>query len=711
MRSTFRFLRVRGIAIGAHWSWLVVAVLVAWSLAAVVFPAAYPGLGGDAYLVMGVVAAALFFGSVLLHELGHALVALRAGMELDEITLWLLGGVAHLRGRPRSPGVEFRVAIAGPLVTLLLACVCYGVALTGRIAGWPPQVIAVAEYLALLNVVVLVFNLMPALPLDGGRVLRAFLWHRKGGYPRATRLSAAAGRGFGLALVAVGLLGFFTAGGVGALWLVLLGWFLSQAARTEDEDALARQSLRGLTVGEVMRPDPVTVPPDITVDRFLDIAAGARFSTFPVAEDGEPRGLVSIRQAAAVPAGERERRTVGDIMIPADRVPVAAPGDEVADTLDVMRDDVHRVLVTEGGRITGMLTGSDVAHAMEVRLARGLPPEHARGRRRGVLLGAGLAVLVLLAAGLLLYRPPLVVITPGPAFDVAGDVTIRGRPVTPVNGRYLATGVNIGQPNALGAIIAGIRPDQEVLRASSVLPQGVPAEQYRERQRRLYEESRLVAAAAGARAAGIDVPIGGTGVEVTGTLPDAPAHGVLRPGDVIVAVDGRPVEHIWRLQEIVSARPAGTVFTLTVDRQGVSVRERVASADLPRLEQGAGLGIAGQTRNLRVELPFEVSFRERPQAAGPSAGLAYATAVADLLAAEDYARGRTVAATGTIRLDGVVGEVGGVTQKAFTADRAGASVFVVPAEEIGEARQGGPNLPVRGVETLRETLALLSGQA
>jgi Predicted secreted protein containing a PDZ domain len=711
MRSTFRFLRVRGIAIGAHWSWLVVAVLVAWSLAAVVFPTAYPGLGGDAYLVMGVVAAALFFGSVLLHELGHALVALREGMELDEITLWLLGGVAHLRGRPRSPGVEFRVAIAGPLVTLLLACVCYGVALTGRIAGWPPQVIAVAEYLALLNVVVLVFNLMPALPLDGGRVLRAFLWHRKGGFPRATRLSAAAGRGFGLALVAVGLLGFFTGGGVGALWLVLLGWFLSQAAQTEDQDALARQSLRGLTVGEVMRPDPVTVPPDITVDRFLDIAAGARFSTFPVTEDGEPRGLVSIRQAAAVPAGERGRRTVADVMTPADRVPVAAPGDEVADTLDAMRDDVHRLLVVEGGRITGILTGSDVAHALEVRLARGLPPEHVRGRRRGVLLGAGLAVLVLFAAGLLLYRPPLVVLTPGPTFDVAGDITIRGRAVTPVNGRYLATGVNIGQPNALGAIIAGIRPDQEVLRASSVLPQGVPAEQYLERQRRAYEESRLVAAAAGARAAGLDVPISGTGVQVTGVLPDAPAYGVLRPGDVIVAVDGRPVGHIWRLQEIVSARPAGTVFTLTVDRQGVSVRERVASADLPRLDQGTGLGIAGQTRNLRVELPFEVSFRERPQAAGPSAGLAYATAVADLLATEDYARGRTIAATGTIRLDGAVGEVGGVTQKAFTAARAGASVFVVPAEELGEARPGGPGLSVRGVETLRQTLTLLSGRA
>ena len=301
MRSTFRFLRVRGIAIGAHWSWLVVAVLVAWSLAAVVFPTAYPGLGGDAYLVMGVVAAALFFGSVLLHELGHALVALREGMELDEITLWLLGGVAHLRGRPRSPGVEFRVAIAGPLVTLLLACVCYGVALTGRIAGWPPQVIAVAEYLALLNVVVLVFNLMPALPLDGGRVLRAFLWHRKGGFPRATRLSAAAGRGFGLALVADALLLF-----AGAMTLVLA---VSLPAVVVAAGALTTQ--RAAAIGLV-----VSLVASLFLPLFAFRFSGLRLPLLPgdakqLGEDIDPvpqevvvsRGTASIRFLTALCLG------------------------------------------------------------------------------------------------------------------------------------------------------------------------------------------------------------------------------------------------------------------------------------------------------------------------------------------------------------------------------------------------------------------------
>ncbi|MGP3921129.1 site-2 protease family protein [Nonomuraea sp. 10N515B] len=706
MTSSFRFLRIKGIAIGAHWSWLLIAALVVWSLAGWVFPTAYPGLPGEAYLAMAAVAAVLFFGSVLLHELGHALVAEREGVEIKEITLWLLGGVAHLRGKPESPRAEFRVAIAGPVITLALAAAFYGLTWAGEFLGWPATVVAVTDYLAVINVLLLVFNLLPALPLDGGRVLRAALWAWGGRFLQATQWAAGAGKAFGFVLMGLGLVSSFAGAGFGGLWFVLLGWFLAQAAQAEADDALTRQSLRGLHVRDVMRTDPVTVPPDVTVDGFLATAAHARFSTFPVVDQDRLIGLVSLRQAAGVAPGQRMSRTVADIMLPADQMPVVSPDDEIVSTLDTLRANNHRAVVMEDGRVAGMVSGSDLAHAMQVRLLRGLP-EEPRAGRRGMAWATGLALLGLLAAFAVFYRPPLLVVTPGPAFDVARDVTIQGRPVTPVTGRYLATTVNLEQPNAWGAIIAGIRPDQEVLRASAVIPQDARPEDYFREQRQLFEQSRRMAAAAGARAVGIDVPIHGTGVQVTGVLPEAPAEDKLRMGDVIVRVNGQPVEHIWNLQETVSSRPAGTSFTLTVERQGAERQIEVQSTDLPRLSHGVGIGITGETRNLRVDLPFEVSFASRSKVAGPSAGLVYATTVADLLAQEDFARGRSIAATGTIRLDGAVGAVGGVEQKAIGADEARAKIFLVPAEEVQEARQAGQDLSVHGVETLNQTLSLL----
>ncbi|MEV4477732.1 CBS domain-containing protein [Nonomuraea sp. NPDC049504] len=480
----------------------------------------------------------------------------------------------------------------------------------------------------------------------------------------------------------------------------------AQAAQAEADDALTRQSLRGLRIRDVMRSDPVTVPPDVTVDGFLATATHARFSTFPVVDEERLAGLVSLRQAAAVAPGQRTYRTVADIMLPVDRVPVVSPEDEVVSILDTLRPNNHRAVVMEQGRVAGMVSGSDLAHAMEVRLLRGLP-EEPRAGQRGMALATRLALLALLAVLGAFYRPPLVVVSPGAAFDVADDVIIQGRPVTPVTGRYLATSVRLEQPNAWGALIAGIRPDQDVLRASAVIPQDVRPADYLEQQRQLFEQSQRVAAAAGARAVGIDVPIHGTGVQVTGILPEAPAQGKLRPGDVIVRVNGQPVQHIWTLQEMVSSRPADTTFTLTIERQGSPQQVTVQSIDLPRLSQGVGIGIAGQTRDLRVELPFEVSFASRPEVAGPSAGLIYATTVADLLAREDYAKGRDIAATGTIRLDGTVGVVGGVEQKAIGAEEAGAKIFLVPDEEVQEAKQADQDLTVHGVETLSQTLSLL----
>lgn len=714
MESSFTVMRVRGIPIGAHWSWLLVFGLVVWSLAAALFPATYPGLSDTAYLVMAVVAAVVFFASVLAHELAHALRALREGIRLHGITLWLLGGVAHLRTTPASPGAEFRVAIAGPLVTAVLTVAFGALNLLGDRAGWPGAVQGVVDYLARINLVVLGFNLVPALPLDGGRVLRAWLWHRQRSFTRATASAAAAGRAFGIALVTIGLLGFFTGTGLGGLWFVFLGWFLVQAAQAEAMAAQIRRVLRGVPVRDVMRTDPMVVPQDRTVAEFLDHAAGnRRFSSYPVVDrmGGQAlAGMVSVRAAATVPAGERARRDVHDIMTPADEVPTVGPDDEVADTLQLLRGGQHaRAVVTDHGRVVGILSATDIAHTLEVEQARGLAPEPG-SRRAGLLVWALVGLVILVAVGLL-YRPPLLVIAPGDTFAVGPDVTINGAPVTPLNGTYLAATVTLERQTALGTLLSAVRPDREVVRASAVLPAGVPPQEYFRQQHALYEQSRRLAAAAAAQAAGLPVEVSGDGVRVRQIASGSPASGKLRPGDVIVAVDGQPVDTVQQLQELVRSRMVGSRFHLGVERGGERMLVEVTSARLPDLAETVGLGLLVETRNLRVDLPFRIQFPERQDVGGPSAGLVHALAIADLLSAEDYADGQTVAATGTIGVDGTVGPVGGVTEKAVAAQDDGAEVFLVPAEEVEQAREAGlSGLDVQGVRDLERALRLLDSR-
>jgi Lon-like protease len=239
-----------------------------------------------------------------------------------------------------------------------------------------------------------------------------------------------------------------------------------------------------------------------------------------------------------------------------------------------------------------------------------------------------------------------------------------------------------------------------------VLPEGIDPREYAASQRQVFHESRRLAAAAAARAAGLPVRISGSRVRVVDVLPDSPAAGVLRPGDTIVAVEGKRADDASELRELVQARPAGSRLRLELEG---GRRVVLSSARLPGMSGGVGIGVAIETRDLRIDLPFQVRFRDRPDVGGPSAGLAYALAIADLLDRQDYASGRTVAATGTIQPDGEVGEVGGVEQKAIAAERAGARLFLVPRGELQEA--GGAGLRVEGVDRLEQALRLLTPAA
>ena len=368
MSPTFQLGRIAGIRIGINWSWLIVFALIVWSLAAAVFPSQNPGYSDATYIVLAVVAALLFFVSLLLHELGHALQARREGIEIEGINLWLFGGVAQFKGRFPSAGAEFRIAIAGPLVTLVIGVLF--VALT--MAGLPSAAEGVVAWIGYTNVILLLFNLLPALPLDGGRVLRSALWQARGDLRWATAIAAAVGRGFGFLFIAAGILMFIVEGSFSGAWLAFIGWFLLQGARAEARYVATEQALGGLRVRDLMVREPVTVDADLSLGQFMDdVAWSRRYTTYPVLEGGRPIGLLAFRSVAAVPRNEWDERRVRDAMIGREDVPVLSEDEAAIDALaDLSARDVHRGLVVEDGRLAGLLSITDLARALEV----GRPP-------------------------------------------------------------------------------------------------------------------------------------------------------------------------------------------------------------------------------------------------------------------------------------------------------------------------------------------------
>jgi PDZ domain-containing secreted protein/Zn-dependent protease/predicted transcriptional regulator len=706
--SSFEFLRIRGIPIGAHWSWLLVFAFVVSSLAGTVLPQRFPGLGAGLYVAVAAAGALLFFGSIVLHELGHALVATREGMRIEGISLWVFGGVARMKGMFKSPGTEFRVAIAGPLVSAALAAVLYGLSRGAESLGLPEPVVGTAAYLAQVNAILVGFNLVPALPLDGGRVLRAWLWYRHRSLAVATSWAARAGAAFGVVLSGIGVLGLLSGGPNGGVWLIFLGWFLTSAAQGEAASATLAGSLEGLRVKNAMTPDPRSVRAGTTLEAFFSDTVGERgFRGYPVTDDGRLVGVVALERAGRVHAAERWHRTVDEVMTPASDMAFVEPESALLDAAELLQEPNAYVTVIKDQRLVGVLTASDLRRAMATRHASGVEERRDAGpatdrrvlSRPGVGTLAVVATIMAIAAGAL-YYPPYFVVAPGAAIDVARDITIAGVPADRPTGRYLLTSVRLDRENALGVLLALAIPERHVLSASSVMPRGVDPRSFNAQQRELFRQSRRLAAAAAARAAGMEVTVTGRGAVVREVLPDSPADGALQAGDVITAIDGDPVTTTDDVRNAILSEPTGTVFRVEIRRSGDSRTIEVSSA---RLQGSPAVGIVIVNRDLDVELPFDVTFTERP-IGGPSAGLAFALAIADMIDQVDYARGRTIAVTGTIDAFGDVGPVGGVEAKMSAAEEAGAALLVVPEVQAG-AVDG--SLEVHGVATLEEALRAL----
>ena len=364
MNPTFQLGRIAGIRISVNWSWLIVFALIVWSLAAAVFPSQNPGFSDGEYVALAVAAALLFFASLLLHELGHALQARREGVEIEGINLWLFGGVAQFKGGFPSAGAEFRIAIAGPLVSLALGVLF----VAAGFAGLPNAIDGVVTWLGYTNLILLAFNLLPALPLDGGRVLRSALWQFRGDLQWATWVASGVGRGFGFLFIGLGVFMLIVEGAFSGAWLAFIGWFLLQAATAEARYVATKQALNGLRVRDLMVRQPVTVEADVSLGQFMDdVAWSQRYTTYPVLEQGRPIGLLAFRSVASVPRDEWNTRRVRDAMIPREEVTVLDEDEPAIDALaELSTSEVNRGFVLDNGRLAGFLSITDLARALEV---------------------------------------------------------------------------------------------------------------------------------------------------------------------------------------------------------------------------------------------------------------------------------------------------------------------------------------------------------
>lgn len=367
-----RLFELFGFKVSVDPSWLLLAILIIWSLAVGYFPAVAPGLESATYWWMGLAGLIGLGLSIVVHELAHSLVARRFDMPIHGITLFIFGGVAEMTEEPRSPKGEALMAIAGPLMSVAAAVVFWlisGLLAAGQIAY--PAVI-VSGYLAFLNMLLAVFNLVPAFPLDGGRILRAALWGWKGDLVWATRKAAGAGSLFGLFLILLGLFNVVTGNFVGGLWWFLIGLFVRSAAANTLQQQLMRLALSGQPVRRFMRSEPVTVPPDLPLDRLVDGYVFTHFhKTFPVAENGRLVGCVTMDAVRRADRDQWPVRTVGSVMDRCDDITIAPDADATQALERMRRSGRSRLMVVDGGRLTGVIALRDLLDYLSLKMDLG----------------------------------------------------------------------------------------------------------------------------------------------------------------------------------------------------------------------------------------------------------------------------------------------------------------------------------------------------
>ncbi len=360
----FRLGSIFGLEIRVDLSWFLIFFLVLWSLTASLFPANYPELSETTYLLMGVMGTLLFFASLVAHELAHSLVAKAKGIPVEGITLFVFGGIARTRMDAETPGDEFQIAGVGPLVSLILAGLFALIWWLGRSAEWAVEVTGVAGYLASINLILAIFNLLPGFPLDGGRLFRSIIWKATGNLKKATRIASWSGQFFAYLIIALGFVQLFGGNLLGGLWFVLIGWFLANAASMSYQQLLIRTGLEGVRAKEVMMPSPETVTSDLSLQILVDdYFLHRRYQAFPVTQNGNLIGIISLNQVKETPRENWQKQTVAETMTPMSDTVAVRPETAMTQVLQKMEDSgLRRVLVTRDDQLQGIITGGDVSN-------------------------------------------------------------------------------------------------------------------------------------------------------------------------------------------------------------------------------------------------------------------------------------------------------------------------------------------------------------
>ena len=359
--------RLFGINVKLHYSWFIVFALITWALAANYFPSEYPQWADITYVVIGLATSLLFFISVLLHELAHSIVARRAGIPIQSITLFIFGGVSRMEREPEQPAVEFRVALAGPATSLIIGAIFWGIWAGVRDVNEP--LTGLAFWLGWINVVLAGFNLIPGFPLDGGRVLRSILWWRGKNLLKATRTAANVGRAIGYLFIFGGVWWIFTGYWINGLWLAFIGWFLQNAAVGSYRQVAIQDILKGHRVWEVMTRDCPVVHPAITIDQLIhDHILNFGRRCFPVVENDRLIGLISIQDIKKVPPESRSGKTIRDVMTPFEELKWVRPEDDLSAVFITLTvDNLNQLPVIANGNIVGMIARDNLVRFISAR--------------------------------------------------------------------------------------------------------------------------------------------------------------------------------------------------------------------------------------------------------------------------------------------------------------------------------------------------------
>ncbi|MFP3868363.1 MAG: site-2 protease family protein [Desulfobacteraceae bacterium] len=369
-QNRVKLFELLGFQVNIDISWIIIAVLVTWSLSVGLFPYLYEGLPTQTYWIMGIVGALGLFFSIIVHEFSHSLVARSYGMPMKGITLFIFGGVAEMGEEPPSPRAEFMMAIVGPITSMVLALIFYVIYNFGHQIGWSVAIIGVVGYLAMINAILAGFNILPAFPLDGGRVLRSILWGWKNNLRWATRISSRIGSGFGIVLIFLAVLQVLNGNFIAGMWWFLIGMFLRGAAQMSYQQVLARQTLEGEPVRRFMQPNPITVTSSTTVkDLVEDYVYKYHFKMFPVVDNDQLKGCITTKQVKAIPREQWSQKTVGEVANPCSDQNTISPETDAIQALALMnRTESSRLMVTENGRLMGVISLKDLMGLLSLKV-------------------------------------------------------------------------------------------------------------------------------------------------------------------------------------------------------------------------------------------------------------------------------------------------------------------------------------------------------